>query len=182
MSSRGTDVPATLYAVYGFGTALPVTGRLNGLPPIRSAYDTCLPPPLTTPFDTVRPETGTPRFAEANPSSAARASAAAWRTPEGPFSVLVDWLPDVVPWSTVCQVSDWMCLIFSNGTSSSSATSCFVAVTVPWPSSTLPVFITTVPSVPIASHESIWPGSMSVGPTPIGNSCSTTSSDGMTGL
>ena len=155
MSSRGTDVPATLYAVYGFGTALPVTGRLNCLPPIRLAYETCLPPPLTTPSVTVRLETGTLRFTDAIASNAARASAAAWRTPAGPFSVPVDWLPDVVPWSTECQVSDWMCLIFSNATSSSSATSCFVAVTVPWPSSTLPVFITTVPSVPIACHESI---------------------------
>src|SRR5579884_403335 len=75
-----------------------------------------------------------------------------------------------------------MCLIRSNGTSSSSATSCFVAVTVPWPSSTLPVFITTVPSERIASHESIWPGSTDTGPTPTGSSCGRYPSGGISGL
>jgi hypothetical protein len=151
--------------VYGFGTAFPVCRRLNSLPPIRSAYETDWPAPaLTTPFVTVRLETGAPSFADAMSSSAARASAAAWRTPAGPVSVPVDWLPAVVPWSGVTHVSDWTNLTFSNGTSSSSATSCIDAVTVPWPSSTLPVFIVTVPSPPIAIHESIWAGSIAAGP------------------
>src|SRR5262245_9368633 len=42
-------------------------------------------------------------------------------------------------------------------------------VTVPCPSSILPVFIVTVPSVAIAIHESIRPGSIDGGPMPTGS-------------
>ena len=137
---------------------------LKSLPPIRSLYFSCCVPPLITPFDTVRLATGTPSFAEAIVSSASRASAAACRIPAGPFCVPVDWLPAVVPWSGVTQVSDCTNLTPASGTSSSSATSCIAAVTVPWPSSTLPTFIVTVLSVPIAIHESIRFGSTAAGP------------------
>ncbi len=104
------------------------------MPPIKEAYETDwegLPTTLTTPFETVRFATGAPSFAEAMVRRARRASAAAWRTPAGPFSVPVDWLPEVVPWSGVYHVSDWTCVTALIGTSSSSATSCIDAVTVP---------------------------------------------------
>ena len=46
----------------------------------------------------------------------------------------------------------------------------------------MPVFITTVPSVLTASQESIWFGSIVVGPMPIGYSWSVTESGGSVGL
>src|SRR3954469_7214887 len=47
----------------------------------------------------------------------------------------------------------------ATGTHSSSATSCVCAVSIPWPSSHLPVNALTVPSAPTAIHESSRPGS-----------------------
>src|SRR6476646_4334712 len=84
--------------------------------------------------------------------------------PALPVWVPVDWLPAVVPWSGVTHVSAWTKVTLLIGTSSSSATSCIAAVTVPCPNSTLPTFIVTVPFDPIPIHESIWFGSTSGGP------------------
>ena len=66
------------------------------------------------------------------------------------------WLPAVVPWSTVSPVIPCTILVFEKATSSSSATICRVAVSVPVPSSTLPVETVTMPFLPIASQEPIW--------------------------
>jgi hypothetical protein len=63
--------------------ALPLTTRSNRLPPINSAKVTCrplAPRTETTPFATTSDSTGAPSFGDASSSSAARASAAAWRS------------------------------------------------------------------------------------------------------
>src|ERR1700742_2756281 len=114
---------------------------------------------------TVSALTGAPSCADASLSSASRASAAACRRPPvRAYWVRLDWLPAVKPWSGVRHVSDSMTFRRASDTSSSSDTSCMVVVITPVPSSTLPVWMTTVPSPLMASHESICFGSTSAGP------------------
>ena len=96
--------------------------------------------------------------------SALRASAQAPRRPLRAKFDLIDWLPAVVPWSGVSQVSDWIRSILSSATSSSSAAICICAVFRPVPSSTLPVWMVTRPFCPTTTHESIWVASISAGP------------------
>src|SRR5215470_13344892 len=73
-----------------------------------------------------------------------RTSAAARRNAVPLFSI--DWLPAVWPSSGVWPVSPEIIVMRSSGRSSSSAAICANAVTMPWPSSTLPVNTVAVPS------------------------------------
>jgi hypothetical protein len=118
---------------------------------------------LTTPSFTTSSLAGVESCLDAISTNAALASAAAWRSPLD-HCVLMDWLPEVVPWSGVRQVSPWTRSILLRATSSSSAAICIWAVLSAVPSSTLPTKIVTRPFCPTAIHESICCGSTSAGP------------------
>ena len=112
------------------------------------------PRTLTTPLLVTSRSADTPSLVAAIWSRACRADAAATRSPVAHWARIV-WLPAVVPWSTVWPVMPWTILVAEKATSSSSATIWRVAVSVPVPSSTLPVETVTTPFLPIASQAPI---------------------------
>ncbi len=117
----------------------------------------------TAPSRVVSELAGTPSFLAPRSINTFLASAQAWRRPARKL-VLIDWLPDVVPWSGVNHVSDSSRSMLLSGTSSSSAAICICAVRRPVPSSTLPTCTRTRPSCPTTTHESTCVASISAGP------------------
>src|SRR3954471_2083725 len=91
-------------------------------------------------------------FGAASSISIARTSAAASRSAVPEFSI--DWLPEVTPSFGVRPVSAVIMLTRASGRSSSSAAICASAVTIPCPSSTLPVNTVALPSALMRSQAS----------------------------
>src|SRR5215469_6443594 len=146
--------------------AVAVILPLHSLPAMRWPEETffeALPTTLTTPSFTVNWSAVAPRRAAASLSSSWRAAAAACLNC-GP-ALSMDRLPTVAPCSTDFVVSPEAILMRLTDTSSSSATICASAVTVPVPISTLLVKTVIVPSAPTANQESSACGSRS----PLGN-------------
>src|SRR5262249_32248741 len=84
-----------------------------------------------------------PSGVAASPTRIARPSARASRSAMPLFSI--DWLPAVSPSFGIRSVSPEIICTRSSGRSSSSAAICASAVTMPWPSSTLPVQTVALP-------------------------------------
>ena len=99
---------------------------------------------LITPSATLSESALNSSRAEASSIRIARTSAAAMRSAVPEFST--DWLPAVIPSFGVRPVSPDTMLMRASGRSSSSAAICASAVTMPCPSSTLPVKTVAVPS------------------------------------
>ena len=153
MSRRCTLWPTSLCCLLVLGLAFAVASRRNDASDDSSQYVVRLPPgPSTVPSFTSSTPASTPRRAAAAPSSSARASAQA-NCNAVPLS-WIDRLPDVTPSFGVRDVSPETTRSRPRSTSSSSATICVSAVRMPWPSSTLPVNMVTVPSASIRNQLS----------------------------
>src|SRR5260221_185536 len=105
-----------------------------------------------TPSVTLSVSAETPSFLAARPMSRARTSAPAMRSAVPLCSI--DWLPAVCPSLGVRPVSPEIIVTRPSGTSSSSAAIWASAVTMPCPSSTLPVNTVTLPSALMGNQAS----------------------------
>src|SRR5437016_2694426 len=105
-----------------------------------------------TPSVTLSVSAETPNFLAARPMSRARTSAPAMRSAVPLCSI--DWLPAVCPSLGVRPVSPEIIVTRPSGRSSSSAAIWASAVTMPCPSSTLPVHTVALPSAPMRIQAS----------------------------
>ena len=105
---------------------------------------------VIVPSATFIPATGWPSLAAARPTRISLTSAEACWTAGAQFGIDCD--PAVTPSFGTSAVSPEMILSRSRSMPSSSAQTCAIAVTAPWPSSTLPIISVTVRSALMRSH------------------------------
>ena len=146
-SGRGIDCPITVNSDGSFSGRSGSSSRVACLPPASVAKSTdCAASPETTTAlsSSVTLSTSTPSSSAPSSSSHWRIAAPACRM-RGPVSRVLRE-PNVPMSNGASSVTPMMTSTESNGTESSSATSCAKPVRIPCPNSTLPVSSVTVPS------------------------------------